>query len=105
MMICKINPNKNVEYPCFRGCPLFGDCVIEYELTNAETVVPNPVENIGVRLGEIIKEHVCAKLVEDFGEIECLDSHGRKFDMRDVTNTVMKALQGSSIVRYTNGMD
>ena len=32
-MICKMDKNKKVDYPCVRSCPLFGDCVVEFENT------------------------------------------------------------------------
>ncbi|MFV0412943.1 MAG: hypothetical protein ACK5L3_06670 [Oscillospiraceae bacterium] len=30
-MNCLMDENKEVDFPCFRGCPLFGDCVCNYE--------------------------------------------------------------------------
>lgn len=30
-MRCILDKEREVEYPCFKGCPLFGDCVIKFE--------------------------------------------------------------------------
>lgn len=38
-MRCIVDKKREVEYPCFKGCPLFGDCVMEFEREVQEKTV------------------------------------------------------------------
>ena len=55
-MICKLNKNE-VFYPCSRNCPLFGDCVVEYEKQNKKPITN--FDRIKAMSVEEMAEYIC----------------------------------------------
>lgn len=66
-MKCKLNGNEIESlFPCSINCPLFGDCLVQYEKESEKRSQPTNADRIRAMDDKELTEFLSAKLNDDF---------------------------------------